>query len=180
MASIPITPLLFKGLFFPAPVTLTEEEYLFCDGTYFVSMEAQSDVTISSNGVVNLDGASDYPILFSTQDNVAIDVANLTFQNGYRAIILVGEDTELDISNSTFHNNIALDVQNATSTSGGAIAVAEGTLNISGSTFTGNEANFGGAITISGGVSIDNTTFDGNIGRSITIAGEETGGRERC
>lgn len=162
---------------FPAPVTLIEEEYLFCDGTYFVSMEAQSDVTLSSNGVVNLDGASDYPILYSTQDNVAIDVSNLTFQNGYRAIILVGEDTELDISNSNFQNNIALDVQNATSTSGGAIAIAEGTLNISGSTFTGNEANFGGAITISGGVSIENTTFDGNIGRSITINGEETGGQ---
>ena len=123
-----------------------------------------------------LDGASDYPILYSTQDNVVVNVSNLTFQNGYRAIILVGEDTELNVSILNFQNNIALDVQNGTSVSGGAIAIEEGTLNIAGSTFTGNEANFGGAITISG-VSIDNTTFDGNIGRSITIAGEETGGQ---
>ena len=161
----------------PASLTLNEEEYVFCDGTYYVSMDAESDVTLSANGVVTLDGANTDPILYSTQDNVVINVSDFTFQNGYRAIILVGADTELNIPNTQSNDNIALGVQNGTSVSGGAIAIEDGVLNISGSTFTGNEANFGGAITITGGVTIDDTTFDGNIGRLISVGGSDTGGQ---
>ena len=45
-------------------------------------------MTLTPNGVVTLDGANN-TILYS-QDNVVVNVSDFTFQNGYRAIILVG------------------------------------------------------------------------------------------
>ena len=96
------------------------------------------------------------------------------------AIVQSSWSERIQNSTSPIHNStiiLRFGVQNGTSVSGGAIAIEDGVLNISGSSFTGNEANFGGAITITGGVTIDNTTFDGNIGRLITVGGSDTGGQ---
>ena len=64
--------------------------------------------------------------------------------------------TSLTVVNTTFSGNAAVN-------GGGAISAC-GAINISGSTFTGNSADYGGAIAVvnTGTVAITNSTFSGN------------------
>ena len=94
---------------------------------------------IEINGDVNGDGIADVSLsgggterLFSVQSSADVVFRSLTFQNGYSA-------------------------------SGGAIIISSGTnVSVANSLFLYNFANFGGAITHFGNLSVSNTAFFGN------------------
>ncbi len=150
-----------------ASVTLTEDEYLFCEGTYYVNMEAISDVTLSSLEVTNslnvtLDGRQTGSILYSSTDFISISVYGLYFYNGTHGIEVEGDSIDLTVDTSLFDSNIDL---SGPLTRGGGISHETGLLTVVDSLFYGNEAGYGGAISSRGDIEISGTWFESNIAR---------------
>jgi hypothetical protein len=160
-----------------ATVTLSEDEYLFCDGTYYVTMETASDVSLSSLGAVVLDGGQTSSILYSFTDNINVSVNDMTFQNGTNAIVMGGVDAALDIASVTFENNINLGVDEVNVTGGAGIYLLDGQLTVENSSFIGNEANYGAAIFVSGDVDLSDSIFTDNIAHMVLENGAEVGGQ---
>ena len=166
----------------PASVTLAGGDLLFCDGTYYVHMVTTDDLVISASGAVVLDGGGTGTILHSDTDNLVVEASGVSLQNGFAtnsiyvgvvgggAINLSGDDTQLTIDSVTFSSNTA----GGSSTLGGvggALNTQSGLLEITSSTFTGNSASFGGAISATGDVVIDQSTFTNNYGRTDFLSG---------
>lgn len=125
---------------------------------------APNDVIIDGANQITLDGG-DQTRLFMVEADAALDVRNLTFQNGRHSTqggAIFNSQGRLFVTSSTFVNN-RVDGNGAF---GGAIATAGGTAKITASTFTGNQSvRSGGAVNIaSGQVEIIASTFTGNDG----------------
>jgi CSLREA domain-containing protein len=128
-------------------------------------------ITISGRGVTRSG--------FSLDDNVTLNLSNLTIADGYFPIgfggaMALSNGSVLNVTNSTFSNNYS-------AYSGGAIwsgISPTSTVNISGSTFYSNTAGptnpgLGGAIYSVGPLTITNSTFYSNsvIGTSNQVGG---------
>ena len=90
--------------------------------------------------------------------------------------ILALSGSAVNLSDSTVSNN---DSARASGSLGGGIQNNLGTVNISNSTFTGNNAAFGGGIFNNGSMTISNSTFSGNTannGAGIANGASFTGG----
>lgn len=121
--------------------------------------------------LVTIDGGgstSNFSVFTVTKGVTGAALANLTIANGHTTSEGGGlnDNGSVSIMNCAFANNEALGyASGGDGNGGGAIFVNEnaGTLTIVGSTFTGNKAAPGGAMTISAGnVTISNSTFYGN------------------
>ena len=161
-----------------ASVTLIDEEYVFCDGTYYVAMETTSDISLSSLGAVVLDGGQTSPILYSNSDNITVSVTDMTIQNATNGIAMAGLNVDLNVDNVTFENNIDIGVDEVNVTGGAGIYLIDGSLNVNDSLFSGNESNYGPAIYCSAEVvSIANTIFTDNFAHAVLSGGVEEGGQ---
>ena len=118
----------------PAAVTLSDEgTYTFCDGTYYVDLEIEADVTLTSqSGGAALDGGDSVSIINMEVDGLSVGISDLTLQNG---------------------NGDGTLPESSTTASGGGIncssdpAVLNSTVTIEGVTFDSNNSNeLGGAI----------------------------------
>lgn len=139
-----------------------------CTGTLLVLTNPtviNADTWLVGNGHVTLDGGNAAQ-LFVVSPGVKLTVENLSFVRGkaidtpdFRELGGGAIDNQgtLVVRNCRFWQNFAL--------WGGAIYNEEsGTLDVSGSTFFGNSADFhGGAISNAGQASITNSTFYGNF-----------------
>ena len=85
------------------------------------------------------------------------------------AIFVDAIDKTIDIKNAIFTNNQALNTDSFDA-DGSAISVKNGIVNITGSTFENNKADWGTVYQYSSGnstINIDNSTFKNNIARSV-------------
>ena len=106
-----------------------------------------SDIKIEGNGYT-ISGDQRYRIFYN--DGGALTIHNLTMVKGY---------VEGDIIRNADFTLKATEINPV----GGAIANWEGTLTISGSAFSGNSAEEGGAVYNAGELSITDSTFSGNL-----------------
>ena len=136
------------------------------------AITSYGDVTVTNSYFANNSGrwgAAFSSADYSNQDLVT-DIENCTFDNnkGLYGAGIWSWGTDFSIIDSTFTNNTAWGKGNMTpnNNNGGAINVygATATGVISGSTFIGNEAQYGGAIDISenDGILIKDSTFTDN------------------
>ncbi|MCI7291995.1 MAG: hypothetical protein MR504_07370 [Methanobrevibacter woesei] len=136
------------------------------------AITSYGDVTVTNSYFANNSGR--WGAAFSSADynnqDLVTDIENCTFDNnkGLYGAGIWSWGTDFSIIDSTFTNNTAWGKGNMTpnNNNGGAINVygATATGVISGSTFIGNEAQYGGAIDISenDGILIKDSTFTDN------------------
>ena len=147
----------------PKLVDLLEDEYIFCGGTYYIQMEVTNDVTLSSISTPMSDtifeAGNSNTILYSNNDNITIEISNITMQNSFNAIVMEGSDTTLLLDMVTIQNNTTLSPFNAYV---GAVYVELGDVTISNSEFVNNSGNEGGALYTTGSLNISDSIFDAN------------------
>ena len=155
------------------------------EGEFFVSGNNRNVV---SGEYTDFTGATQRASLFKLDNNTKLTIDNITIKDANLVANVNNADAELKINNSTISSNCydasgAITVQqgkvdivdsefsnNGTTriNHGGAIRNnRRGTVNVSGSTFTGNTAKMGGAIDNSGTLDISSgTTFKNNVADS--------------
>jgi predicted outer membrane repeat protein len=165
----------FSAAAFPAgtQINLTSGAYVVND---FVTIQGPGagNLTINAGGTsriftVDSAAASNGGAMSLNQAGTLINVSisGMTLANGKDAN---GGGAILDNGENVTLNAVQVDGNTSTATNGGAILVVDatsvGSLTVSQSSFTNNSApnNSGGAISVQGneGVTIRNTTFDGN------------------
>ncbi|MCA9930460.1 MAG: hypothetical protein KC419_18380, partial [Anaerolineales bacterium] len=129
-----------------------------CGGSHTITLTNQktisADTVIDGGGVTTLDGGSS-TCLFSVENGATLTLQNVVVQNG------------------------------RSTQNGGAVYVERlSTLNVSSSTFSGNQAANGGAIALNGwgandagaALSITNSTFNNNVATAAGLVGGGNGG----
>jgi hypothetical protein len=134
-------------------------------GTLTVTNSAFNSNTIGFGGAIANQGAGTLSVSNSTFTNNTVTSTSSTGLGGgaiYSNTTAVG--VAVTITNSTFTGNL----ETGRSGGGAAIRNRQGTMEISGSTFTNNSAlDSGGAVANSSVMTIDNSTFTGNSSTAV-------------
>lgn len=111
-----------------------------------ITIDGGNAMTISGNNAVRIVQVDNSPAMLNLQ--------NLTLSNA--------ADNAVYIVAGTLNVNTVAFIGNSSPDCGGAIANPSGTVTVANSTFSGNNALCGGAITNSGQLTVVNSTFSGN------------------
>ena len=148
----------------PASVTLSDDGLVtFCDGTYYVGVEIEADVQLTSlSGGAVLDGAQSTSIVNIVTDGLTVELSDLALQNGSgtgAAFTEFGYSATGGGINCVAESALSLDtvtIQDSIGDLGGGIATYGCSLEMTDSELTGNAADFGGGAIL--GYSADTIT----------------------
>src|SRR3954454_23046893 len=148
----------------PATIAITSEKLISADTT----LDGGGKITLHGNGATRILRSSDGTFNGTTVLKVInVTLMGLTIENGVTSdqggAIKVGFWNNFTLRNSTLRDNRATkDDENCAG--GGAIFIGGGsTARIEGSSFSGNQANNGGAInSLRSNLTVINSSFDGN------------------
>ena len=161
----------------PAVVTYDEAGRLvFCDGTWYVNLTLNGDIRLHSQAgsadAVTLDGALNGTVVQVDAEGVTVGVADVTITNGWGNSAVYSEvDAGLDSGGGLACNGggssalilSGVEVLSNGGVIGGGLAAVGCDVSIDGSTFDGNIADIGGAMTLDQGTStVSNSTLSNN------------------
>ena len=161
----------------PAVETYADDgELVFCDGTFYVNLTLEADITVRSDSGdatrTALDGGGVGTPIDVVADNVAVAIEDLTIQNGLGtsdAYSVIGLESSGGGVGCSSDGSAALTLTRSTLTGnsayiGGGLVSLGCELVVEDSTIEGNDAYLGAGLSVDAGTaSIDNTAITSNV-----------------